>query len=59
MFIHSGEPLGTFDRGTGSYPLWGAPGMFDRGPGSLPQVIKRGGRGGEVVAWIIPGISSF
>jgi hypothetical protein len=33
MFIHYGEP----------------PGTFDRGPGSLPQVIERGGRGRQVV----------
>jgi hypothetical protein len=57
MFIHYGEPLGTFDRG----------------PGSLPRVVERGERGrqvvkshlcmliiaGVVMAWIVPEISSF
>jgi hypothetical protein len=33
MFIRCGEPLGTFDRG----------------PVSLPQVVKRGGRGRQVL----------
>jgi hypothetical protein len=40
MFIRWGEPLGTFDRGLGS----------------LPQVIKRGRRGRQVVKSHLPAL---
>jgi hypothetical protein len=40
MFIRSGEPLGTFDRG----------------PGSLPRVIERSERGRQVVKSRLPAL---
>jgi hypothetical protein len=40
MFVRCGEP----------------PGTFDRGPSSLPRVIKRGGRGRQVVKSHLPAL---
>jgi hypothetical protein len=38
------------------YPLWEPPGMFERRPRSLPRVIKRSGRGRQVVKSRLPAL---